>query len=93
MPPRQRRLLSFFACVTPEGSRWSEFAQLVTNHVLADQHFHVLTTIVNHEREPNKLRNDGTGPCPGFDWLAGTSFICLLNLAEQFQVDEGTFFL
>lgn len=91
---RQRRLLSFLtATVAFKGSRWSEFAQLVTHHVFSRLDFDMLAAIVNEEGVANELRNDGARPGPSFDWLATSGRFRFLNFAEQLFVYERSFFL
>ena len=90
----QPRLLSFLAAtVAFKGSRWSEFAQLVTDHVFSRLNLDMLTAIVNEEGVANELRNDGAGPSPSFDWLATSGLFRFLNFAEQLFVYERSFFL
>jgi hypothetical protein len=60
-PPRLGPPL-FLLDVTPEGASRREFAQLMTNHVLADIDRHVSSPIVDSNRVPNHLWENGRRP-------------------------------
>src|SRR5262249_7763198 len=53
-----------------EGARRRELAELVADHVLADQHRDVLVAVVDAEGHPDELRQDGRAPAPYPDHLA-----------------------
>src|SRR5207244_13605729 len=59
------------ARVAAEHPRRRELAELVHDHLLADEDGHVLTAVVDRDRVPDHLGEDRRGPRPGADhWLA-----------------------
>ena len=56
---RTGRLALLVASVTVEGPSGRELAELVTDHVLADEHGHELATVVHGEGQADRLREDG----------------------------------
>src|SRR5262245_8764350 len=75
--------LLLVAGVTVEGPRRCEFAELVTDHVLRDEHGHELATVVNGERQADRLREDRRAARPGLDDLLRAGLLRLLDLREQ----------
>ena len=55
--------------VTPVGPRERELAQLVADHGLADEDRDVLAPVVDGDRVPDHLREDGGRTRPGLDHL------------------------
>src|SRR5512134_2421455 len=58
------------ARVTLERAGGRELAQLVTDHVLGDQHGHVLPAVVDRDGEANHVREDHGATRPGLDRTA-----------------------
>src|SRR5690606_18351059 len=65
-----------------------ELAELVTDHVLGDQHRDELLAVVDAEREADELRQDGRPPRPCPDHLVAARLARLLGLLQQIAVDE-----
>src|SRR4051812_34537 len=86
------RLALLVARVTVEGTSRRELTELVTDHVLADEHGHELAPVVHREGEANSLREDGRAARPGLDhFLRGLSLgVC--DLLLQVTVDERPLF-
>src|SRR5690606_26208493 len=76
------------AGVTVEGPRRSELAQLVSDHVLGDEHGHELAAVVYREREADRFGEDRRPPRPRLDHLLRLSGRRFLDLLEQVAVDE-----
>src|SRR5690606_18454146 len=72
------------------GAGRRELAELVTNHVLADEHRYVLMTVVDAEGQADELRQDRRAPTPDLEYFA-TARARLLGLAQNKAVDERTF--
>ena len=68
-----------------------ELAELHAHHVLVDRHRHELAAVIDVEREPDELRQDGGAARPGLDRRAATGFLRRLCLLQQRQLDERTF--
>ena len=52
-----------------KGPRRGELAQLVTHHVLSDEHWHEDLSIMHVERVANEIWRDHGTTRPGLDWL------------------------
>src|SRR5262245_10206464 len=74
-----------------EGPRRRELTKLVADHFLGDQHRDVLLPVVDAERQPNELRQDGRAAAPDLDHLVATRRARGLCLLEQIAVDERAF--
>jgi hypothetical protein len=75
-----------------EGPGRRKFTELVTDHLLANEHRHVLAAVVNRQRQANHIRDHHRPAGPGFD---GPTIIGLHRHADFFQevkVDERTLF-
>src|SRR5688572_6889631 len=57
------------ARVALERARHRELAELVPDHVLVDEHRHVLATVVDGDRETDHVRHDHRATRPGLDRL------------------------
>ena len=79
------------AAVAVERAGRRELAELVADHVLGHVHRHVLLAVVDAERQPDELRQDGRAPAPDLDDLVATGRTRLLCLLEQIAVDERAF--
>src|SRR5262245_14040820 len=79
------------ATVAMEGPARRELAELVADHVLGHVHRHVLLAVVDAERQPDELRQDGRAPAPDLDDLVATGRARLIRLLEQIAVDERAF--
>src|SRR5690606_7318768 len=77
--------------VTLERTGGGKFAKLVTNHVLADQHRHVLAAVVNGDRQTHHLRQDHGAARPGLDRLAAVLRHRLMHLLREMRIDKWTF--
>src|SRR5437016_3432382 len=80
------------AAVAAEGPRGGKLTQLVADHIFRHEHLHVLLAVVDHERQPDKLRHNGAGAGPRRDRLLGAGLQAGLHLLEDFEVYEWTFF-
>ena len=69
-----------------------EFAELVADHVLADEDGDELVAVVDVELLPDELRDDRAGARPGLDGCLGAFLLELLDLEVQLLVDERAFF-
>src|SRR5258705_1065864 len=71
-----------------EHARRRELAELVADHLLGDQHGNVLLPVVDAERQPDEVRQDGRAAAPDPDHLVpagGARRFCLL---EPIAVNE-----
>src|SRR5689334_11410959 len=80
------------AGVALERAGRRKLAELVTDHVLADQHGHVLAAVVNGDRETDHFRHNHRAARPGLDRLAVVLGRRGLHLLREVQVDERTLF-
>lgn len=70
-----------------------ELAQTVSDHVFRDIDADEVLAVVNQEGVPNEIRRDHGGASPGFDRAFDTAaFVELVDLPEEFLVDEWSFF-
>src|SRR5882762_9534876 len=74
-----------------ERSRRREFSELVTDHFLGHQHRNMLLAVVDAEREPDELRQDGRAPAPDPDHLVAARRARGFRFLEQIAVDERAF--
>src|SRR5918999_4365143 len=74
-----------------EGARRRELAQLHADHVFVDRHRDEFAAVIDVEREPDELRQDGGAARPRLDRGAATGLLRRLCLLEQRQLDERTF--
>src|SRR3954451_7885455 len=63
------------AGVAAEHPRRREFAQLMADHLLADEDGHVLAAVVDRDRVPDHLREDRRRPRPGADHLLAAGLV------------------
>ena len=68
-----------------------EFAELVSNHGLVDEHRHVLATVVDGESVTNEIRKDRGATGPGLDDLLGPLLILSIYLVEEVLVYKRAF--
>ena len=47
-----------------------KLTEFVANHILCDKNLQMLLSIMNHERETDKLRDDRAGTSPRLDGVA-----------------------
>src|ERR671934_1619550 len=80
-----RRLV---ARVPAEGARGSELAELVADHLLRDEHGHVLAAVVDGDRVPDHLREDRRGTGPGADHPLLVGRVHRLDPTHQPLLDE-----
>ena len=84
---------SFFVFdVAFECAGGSKFTQLVSNHLLGDEHRHMAPAVVNGNGMADHHRQDGGGSRPGFDHRLVIVSILLFQLAKQAVSNEGAFF-
>src|SRR5690606_13915634 len=77
------------AVVTLEGPGDSEFAELVADHVLVDEHRNVVLAIVDGDGESHHFRQDHGTARPGLDRLLGAGRKLLL--LDEVVIDERAF--
>src|SRR5262245_39488616 len=65
-----------------------ELAELVADHLLRHQHRNVLLPIVDAERQPDELRQDGGAAAPDLDHLMAARRARGFRLLEQIAVNE-----
>src|SRR2546421_11347624 len=71
-----------------ERARGRELAQLVPDHLLGDEDRHVLSAVVNRDRVPDHLREDGGRARPGADHPLLVAVVHRLDAAHQPLLDE-----
>src|SRR4029077_4502197 len=76
------------AGVAAERSGRRELAELVPDHLLADEHGYVLTTVVDGDGVPDHLREDRGRARPGADHPLLPARVHRLDAAEQPLLDE-----
>src|SRR5207248_2747761 len=69
--------------VAAERPRRRELAQLVPDHLLRDEHGHVLAAVVNGDRVPDHLGEDRRGARPGADHRLLARLVHRLDPAHQ----------
>src|SRR6478735_10221058 len=74
-----------------EGPRRRKLAELVTDHLLGDEHGHVLAAVVNGDRVPDHVREDGRRARPGADHPLLVLLVHRLDAAHQPRLDERPF--
>src|SRR5580704_6412880 len=67
-----------------------EFAELVPDHFLGDDHRDVLLPVIDAEGEPDELRQDGRTPRPDADHLVASGRARGIRLFQQIAVDKRT---
>src|SRR6266566_2213311 len=80
------------ARVAAEHPRGRELAELVADHLLADEDGHVLAAVVDRDRVPNHLREDRRRPRPGADHLLAAGLVHPRDAAHQPLLDERALF-
>ena len=78
--------------VALEGAGRSEFAQLVTDHLLGHEDRHVGFAVVYGNGVTDHHRQDCGGPGPRLDHRLVVGGILLFNLAKKAVSDERAFF-
>src|SRR5215472_14039082 len=71
-----------------EGAGRRELAELVAHHLLGHHHRNVLLPVVDAERQPDELRQDGGAAAPDLDHLVTAGGARGLRLLQQIPVDE-----
>src|SRR5580700_4050229 len=74
-----------------EQSRRRELAQLVTDHVLGDEHRNVLPAVVDRERESDHVGDHHRTTRPGLDRTTIALLRRGLHLLRQVQIDKRAF--
>jgi len=78
--------------VLPEGTRWSELAELVTDHVFRHIDGNEGLAIMDFQIETDEIRGDRRATGPGLDRFTAVGLLGHHNLVEDMRVDEETFF-
>src|SRR5205823_1428446 len=76
------------ARMAAERPRRSELAELVPDHLLGDEDRHVLTAVVDRDRVPDHLREDGRRARPRADHPLLVRGVHRLDAAHQPLLDE-----
>src|SRR6516165_5983089 len=76
------------ARVSAEDAGRREFAELVSDHLLAHEHGHVLASVVDGDRVSHHLGEDGRRPRPGADHPLLPGGVHRLDAAQQPYLDE-----
>src|SRR5581483_2867565 len=76
------------AGVAAEHPGRRELAQLVPDHLLGDEHGHVLAPVVDGDRVPDHLREDRRGARPGADHVLLARLVHRLDPAHQPLLNE-----
>ena len=74
-----------------KGSRWRELPELVTDHVLSDQHRDKFVAVIDTKCESDKLWKDRRPTRPSPDNLVAARPARLLRLLEEVTVDKWSF--
>src|SRR5262245_13392561 len=77
--------------VALEDARRRELAELVPDHVLGDVDRNVLVAVVDAERQPDELRQDGRSPAPDLDHFRTAGRARGIRLLQQITVDKRAF--
>src|SRR3954447_22271803 len=78
--------------VAAERARRRELAELVADHLLRDEDRDVLAAVVDRDRVPDHLREDGGRARPGADHPLLVALVHALDAAHQPFLDEGSLF-
>src|SRR5258708_39746973 len=89
--PRPAAALRPAAGVAAEVTGGRELAELVPDHVLADEHGDVLAAIVDRDRVPDHLGEDRRRACPGANHALVARHVELGDLLRQLLVDVRAF--
>src|SRR5665213_2321432 len=71
-----------------ERARRREFPKLVADHFLADYHRDVLLAVIDAERQPDELRQNGRPPRPDADHLMTARRTHGVDLLHQIAVEK-----
>src|SRR5690242_11563483 len=74
-----------------EGAGHRELAELVPDHVLVDEHRHVLATVVDGDGQADHFRQDHRATRPGLDRALVVGGNRSFHLLDKVKVDERTF--
>src|SRR5262245_61025857 len=87
-PPLPLHLRFPVAGVSAKRARRRELAELVSDHLLGDEHGYVLAAVVDRDRVPDHLREDGRGARPRADHPLLVRGVHRLDAAHQPLLDE-----
>src|SRR5690606_2703356 len=73
------------------GAGRGELTQLVADHVLVDEDRHMLTAVMNGNRQPHHVGNDHRATRPRLDRALAVALHGLFDLLQQMKIDEGSF--
>src|SRR4029077_19281408 len=76
-----------------EGARQRELAQLVADHLVADVDRNVLLAVVDGDRQPDEVRNDGRAARPRLDRALVLGRLRGLDLLQQVAVSRRALLL
>lgn len=76
--------------VAAERARDRKFPQLVTHHVLSDEHGNVLPSIVYRDGQTQHVRNYHGTARPRLDWPLAINRDSRIHLFEQVGIDKRT---
>src|SRR6266852_5107819 len=76
--------------VALENAGQGEFAKLVPDHVFRDVYRDVLFAVVDGDRQPDEIGQNGGAPRPGLDRALVARRACRVDLLHQVMVHEGT---
>src|SRR4051794_28505008 len=82
--------LAVVLLVPAERAGGREFAELVTDHRLGDEHRDVLAAVVHGDGVTEHVRYQHRSPGPGLDDVLGPLLVLYVHLLLQVVVDEGT---
>src|SRR5581483_9163087 len=88
LPPSALHLRGAIAGMAAEGPRRRELAELVPDHLLGDEHGHVLAPVVDGDRVAHHLREDRRGPRPRLDHPLVARGVHSLDPRHQALLDE-----
>src|SRR5271168_141801 len=74
-----------------ERPRRREFAELVSDHLFRDEHRDVLVTVVDAERDPDELRQDGRAAAPDLDDVRAAGAARRVGFLQEIAVYERPF--
>src|SRR6516225_10006129 len=84
--------LGCVGAVLLERAGQRKFTELVAHHVFGDEHRAEHFSIVDVERQTDKLRGDRRATRPRLDWRLGLGVLRLLDFVQQMEIRERTFF-
>ena len=90
--PNLRPPIRELSAVASISSRWSKFAQLVTDHVLGYEYRHMLPPVVNRKCVADHVRDDRGASTPRLDELLLVLPVQIGDLLQEMVIDKESFF-